>query len=256
MKKAPKLWRRKKGGKHVGNWFVTIKDVPVNLGTKDASSALTRRTDALKGVRKFVDDVEGAADDVVAAVAPKPSPVETVLPPPPPDPASPSPGPAAASSPPPPPAGESQPDAPPDPETWDEAVNAAAGEAGDGAPPDDVPPEAVQEAKRAFVVTVDDVLRILKIPANELAPAAVELQIEAHRIFADFFFGLELAPVPQDFMGRGALAAGYEPIIRELQLEDLKIHPGWFILAGSAMILSAQIKGAKKKPVEPLRAVP
>jgi hypothetical protein len=254
MKKAPKLWRRKKGGKHVGNWFVTIKDIPVNLGTKDADRALRHRSEALKGRRKFVDDVEGAADDTVAVVAPKPSPIETVLPEPPPAAAPPNPLPAAAPAP--------DPVAAPGPakqEDWAAAAAAAAEEADADDDDGDAPPGEAAAAKREFVVTIEDAMRILKMPASELAPAAVELQLKGHEILAGWVFGYELAPVPADHMGRGVLAAGYEPVIRALQLEDLKIHPGWFILAGSAMILSAQLRGAKKKPVEPkadLRVVP
>lgn len=251
MKKAPKLWRRKKGGKHIGNWFVTVRDVPVNLGTKNADAALTRRTDALKGARKFIDDVEGAADDVVAATAPRPSPVETVLPPPSPDPAPPIVGPAAAPALP-----VDPPPSEPDPETWDQAVNAAAGEADEENDDRDAPPGAAADAKAEFVVTIEDIMKILELPAEQLAPAAVEIQIKVHESVADFFFGLELMPLPANHLSRAALAAGYAPCIRLMQLDKVKIHPGWLILGGSAMMLAAQIKGAKKKTAEPLRAVP
>lgn len=238
-KRAPKLWRRKKNGKYVGNFFVTVKGESVNLGTQDATRGLERRPFALNGTRNFQDDADGAAADVMAALAPAPDPVPPPVPPVPPAPVPPAPAP--------------EPEAPPaQQEGWAAAVDAAADEededdSGEGKPS---AAENATAAAAEFTVTLDDVLRILKMPAGQLAPAAVELQLEGHKLIAGLA-GYELAPVPQDHMARGVLAAGYEPVIKMLQMEDLKIHPGWFILAGSIALASVQLKGARKIAEQP-----
>jgi hypothetical protein len=233
MKRAPKLFRRKKAGKQVGNWFVTVRDVPVNLGTKDAGLAMKRRGDALKGTRNFVDDVDAAADDTVKALAPVPPPLEPSTPetPPPID---------ADEVIPPPPGGS--PGSEPHPEGWAASVDAAAA---DDTPEADKPDPSVP--KPGFHVTIEDVAKILGMPAENLAPLAVEAQIKAVEWIGNLR-GYELAKVPPEDVGRVLLAAGYVPIIRLLQAEDLKIHPGWFIVAGSIAIVTTQLAGAKKKP--------
>lgn len=233
MKRAPKLFRRKKGGKQVGNWFVTVRDVPVNLGTKDAGLAMKRRGEALKGTRKFVDDVDVAADDTVKAQAHVPPPLEP--------PADDKPPVVDADEVIPPPAGGS-PGSEPPAEGWGDSVDAAAA---DDTPEADKPDPSVP--KPGFHVTIEDVAKILGLPAENLAPLAVDLQIKLGKWIGGLR-GYDVAPVPDGDVGRTLLAAGYVPVIRLLQAEDLKVHPGWFILAGSIAIVTTQIAGAKKRP--------
>jgi hypothetical protein len=234
-KKAPKLWRRKKAGKFVGNWFVTVKDVPVNLGTKDAPRALERRPLALNGTRNFQDDGDAAADAVVAGVAPPPDPIPPIVPPPPDVP---------ADTVPPPPTPESE--TPPEPaETLEDAVNAAADEAaGEEPDPEGVPKPAAANVE--FAVSMEDVLRVLGLPAEQLAPAAVELQLQATEWIADLR-GKALAPIRPTHIGRGLATAAYVPIIKALQVEDLKINPLYLLLAGTGLMLVTQIKGMRDK---------
>jgi hypothetical protein len=66
--RLPKLWRVKRAGKEIGAYHATVGGVRVNLGTQDAELALERRKAAVKGTRKFRSDVEGAADDIIAAL--------------------------------------------------------------------------------------------------------------------------------------------------------------------------------------------
>jgi hypothetical protein len=67
-KEMPKLWRVSRAGKQIGAYHVTVGGVRVNLGTQDATLALERRKAAVKGRRGFLSDVDGAADDLVAAL--------------------------------------------------------------------------------------------------------------------------------------------------------------------------------------------
>jgi hypothetical protein len=240
VRRAPKLWRRKKGGKFVGNWFVTIKDVPVNLGTKDASKAGARRSDALNGSRKFQDDVDGAADDTAAALTPKPP---VVVPPLPPE-LEPAPAPEvppvdAAT------AGDLPVDGDDDDgtgEAWEESVAAAVGETDGTAEPGVpvVPPPA------DFNLSIEQVMQILGLPPKELAPLAVEVQLKAHEAIAGVFGFDELNTIPESSRGRAVLTVGYVPVIELLQADKIRINPGWFILVGSLMLAREQLKGVKR----------
>jgi hypothetical protein len=252
MKRAPKIYRRKKAGKFVGNFFVDVKGVSVNLGTKDAPLATRRRVDALKGVRVFEEDVDAAAAGVVDAIAPKPHPLETAPPAPAPAPVAPPADPAPTLSivpplPPEPPP-EEIPSGPP-PEGWADAVEAAAVEGDRG--PEGEPERAVAAAE--FAVTMDDILKVLKMPAGELAPAAVELQLQAHEWIANLR-GKTLAPIPPDHLGRGLTTAAYVPIIEALQADKIKINPLYLLLAGTGLMLVTQLKGMQDKPRAPLAA--
>jgi hypothetical protein len=77
--KAPRLFRKKRGGKHYGNWIASIKGEDVNLGSKNAEIANKRLPAALRGKRDFAGDAELAADalepDVAGAAAPETRPV-------------------------------------------------------------------------------------------------------------------------------------------------------------------------------------
>jgi hypothetical protein len=78
--KVPRLFRKKRGGKHYGNWLASIKGQDVNLGSKNAEICRKRLRAALKGKRDFAGDAELAADamekaDVAGAAAPETRPV-------------------------------------------------------------------------------------------------------------------------------------------------------------------------------------
>jgi len=90
-KKTPKLWQRLIAGKRIGSWYVTVAGERINLNTKDATLALERRKEAVRGKREFSDDAEGAAGDTIAALDARPFPM--LLPAPTPDPTSPQPPP-------------------------------------------------------------------------------------------------------------------------------------------------------------------
>ena len=220
MRRAPKLWRRKKGGKFVGNWFVTIKDVPVNLGTKDASAASARRSDALNGARKFADDVDAAASETAAALNPAPA---VVLPPAPVE-LPPAPAPPLEDD------DDGDDDAPEIEEAgeaarasedWSETVGAAAGEAESASEPG-APVAPVAE----FNLSIEQVMKILGLPAKELAPLAVEVQLKAHEAIAGVFGFDELNPIPESSRGRAVLTVGYVPVIELLQADKIPHQPG------------------------------
>jgi hypothetical protein len=70
MKKLPKLWRKKKGGRLAGNYFISIDGRDVNLGTSDANEAEKRRAAAVKNRRRnFPDELNelALADEQEAA---------------------------------------------------------------------------------------------------------------------------------------------------------------------------------------------
>lgn len=163
--KRPKPLRKKKNGKHVGNYYVKIRGREVNLGTKiiDGPDGVTARIDqALAGRRNFRSDLDRAVDQMENVVPAAP----TLSPAPPPSPpvpleAPPAPPSSPAISPdqviPPPPLLRALPAISSDAQEEAAATSAAAAEtaagaesgsdaAGDGAP--DVPPEVLDEFLR------------------------------------------------------------------------------------------------------------
>lgn len=255
MKKKPKLWRRKKGGHAVGNWFVTLKGEPINLGTKDAGQALTSRDDAIRGRRSFVSDVEAAADQLADPEDTRGA-VEHVGVHSPEKPGS-TPGPATE------PASAQRTDAdagsqPAAPEVPTPAVdpaddlNAAAAASSPDAPATpatagDAGPDAIT-LPNGMTVTMEDVLKLLGKAPEELAPLAVEGQIELGKLVGKWR-NREAREIAPKNIARVALVLGYTPVIRTLQLEDLQIHPMWLILGGTVGLLVSQFWGSKQ--IEP-----
>lgn len=239
-KRPPKLYRRKKAGKFIGSWFVNVKGVAVNLETKDADIARGRRTEAVRGKREFQADADAVAEAITTEAAP---------------PAPPAQAPAALVA-----LELEDPEAPAEPAVfdpvaddesgepgepvgaggWAEAVNDAAGGGGGD---DEAPPPGPDAG--AFRVTMEDVLRALGRPPEEVAPWVVEKQIELGA-FVGKLRGRVAKPIAKDALPCQLLVAGYVPVIRDLQLLDLSIHPGWLILLGSAGILFQQFAGSEK----------
>jgi hypothetical protein len=73
--KLPKLWRKKRGTKYSGSYYVTLDGQDVNLGTSDANEATARLLEAVKKrKRRFPDELDQAAaamevDELPAAAA-------------------------------------------------------------------------------------------------------------------------------------------------------------------------------------------
>jgi hypothetical protein len=61
--KLPKLWRKKRGTKYSGSYYITLDKNDVNLGTSDANEATARRLEAVKKrKRNFRDELDEAAE--------------------------------------------------------------------------------------------------------------------------------------------------------------------------------------------------
>jgi hypothetical protein len=254
---APKLFRRTKRGRKVGNWFVRIKGAEVNLCTQDAQLALRRREEAIKprGPRSWPSDVELAAADTVATLndsgtAPADasgSPTSPVPPAPAPEPAPPpapstlAPAPAPAPAPPAPPAppppaptalavtpvapdGYAPP--PPPPESWADAANAAAtapppqNDNAGGVPP---PPPGSQ---------IDPTF--LSAMLGQAADMIVELQLLGQGWLARRWASVDVAPVPPSFPMRQAAREAWRAQLLKWVPVDLPV-PEWVL----AVILTA-----------------
>jgi len=69
LKRNPTIWRKKRGGKFYGAWYVTVEGEDVCLGTKDANLASDLVPAAQAGRRNFQTDAQAVAEQLDAGGA-------------------------------------------------------------------------------------------------------------------------------------------------------------------------------------------
>lgn len=224
--KLPRLWRKKRGGRLVGSWLVSIKGDDVNLRTSDAQVATDRRREALRGRRNFDDELEAAAaledaGDVDAAAQMK---------------APAAPGPAAdfpsapvAAPPTPPPA---QPP-PPQPDAGDaDDMAAAAADVAGGASNDNAAPPAMDP---------DALDGMLRTGALVLVDAQLQLQAALVKRYTGKVAGV----VPVDSPMRSAAAEAWVAQLKIWIPADKMLPPWALALLLPTMCIPAQLAGAQ-----------
>lgn len=241
MKKLPRIWRKKRGGKHYGDCLVTIKGEEVRLGTKNYKIAEKRLPAALKGAREFESDAAAAAaasepgveelggantgqeaEGTTPIVPPSSSPpviIPELLPPP------------APADPPPSSSADAQAEA--------DATNAAAAETAGGG--------AANDNAQAFSLP-PDVIKGLLVQA---AMGIVEAQLQLQAWIIKKRFGLIASPVPYEGTGKMMRDAAAQGWVAQLErwFPDIESCPPWLIAVGAPLILlPAQLSGATPDP--------
>lgn len=241
--KAPRLWRKKRGGKYYGDWIVTIKGEEVRLGTKNAKIAHERLPAALKGKRDFESDAAAAATasepDVEELGGPDTGRVaEGTIPI----------GPPSSSPPviipellPPPAPADPPPSSSADAQAEADATNAAAAEtagAGGGSANDNA---------QAFTLPPD----VIKDLLLQGAMGIVEAQLQLQAWIIKKRFGLIASPVAYEGAGKSMRDAASQAWVAQLEkwFPDIESCPPWLIAVGAPLILlPAQLHGATLDP--------
>lgn len=197
-KKLPKLWQREPGGP----WWVTIKGKRVSTRTKDGEKARARRLEAMRGKTQFEDDLEGAAEGLIAALesAPGTPPGDGV----PPAPEFPPPAPAA-------PLPLLEPDGyvPPPAGNTDGLADDLAGAAG-AAGTDDAPPPPPKRPK---------------ISDEKLAEYAVKAQVLIATTYAQRKAWKDFKAPPLDDAGKAVLSEPWKELFEYCGV--VEVLPAW-----------------------------
>ena len=232
----PKLYRqRNAGGKEIGNWYVRVKTVPINLRTQEYMLARERAREAYyDGKRTFPDE----RNPPLLALPPIKEKTATVELP--------------------------QFVSPPTPSTdWAADVSRAAGEGlkPEVFPPGISPPSATTETPKTESSGATGTNGQSKISPQmiegiikQAASVLVELQIVGQEFLWRRWGKIEPGTVPETHDARKLSTELWEQAIREWIPTDIDIPP-WILapIVCAALTVPVQIDGAKplKKPEEP-----